>query len=144
MKNKIKWSMISLLFLAGCVSVPQNEEMNNEPEIKNEIKTCKTLIDGIMEEKGLTYSDKTPLLWQRGGKTGDQFSIDLARSRISVKDPEFTYGEKEPLQEDLEHGILLDEETDFLYRYSYEKDSFITNGDPEENTASMHKEKRAH
>lgn len=140
MKNKIKWSMISLLFLAGCVSVPQNEEMNNEPEIKNESKTCKTLIDGIMEEKGLTYSDETPLLWQRGGKTGDQFSIDLARSRISVKDPEITYGEKEPLQEDLEHGILLDEETDFLYRYSYEKDSFITNGDPEENTATMHKE----
>lgn len=140
MKNKIQIGMMSLLLLSGCTSDPKIAETKPEPEKIIESKTCKTLLDGIMTEKGLTLSEEKPLLWQRGGKNGDQFSIDLARQRISIKDPEISYGDKERPKDDLELGILTNEETDFLYRYSYHKDSFITNGDPEENTAAIHKE----
>ena len=138
--KSMQCTLLFLLLLAGCSADPKIEEPSQKPEKETESMTCKTYLDTMMTEKNLTRTDTEHLIWSRGGKSGDQFSIDLTKQRISVKDPEMTYGGKERPEDDYELGILTNEETNFLYRYILPKDSFITNGDPEENTAAIHKE----
>lgn len=119
--KSMQCTLLFLLLLAGCSADPKIEEPSQKPEKETESMTCKTYLDTMMTEKNLTRTDTEHLIWSRGGKSGDQFSIDLTKQRISVKDPEMTYGGKERPEDDYELGILTNEKRIFFIVISFLK-----------------------